>query len=230
MALRCGGMTTAGFAAVGLRNRYFRQKYHAISATAIAAATHQSHAYVLGISTGPFSGWISTASAAFVPPAGEGERRALLLLAMPQTFFPGFEESRERSRIRLAGAQLDGVDVRRGEEFFQFALSAFLAFGEGFSFARVTGVYFHQFAGFCIAKQEVAERGEFQFEFVDDLDGDDVVLAIGLLEGGGGGLSESLRKDDVSAEMCGDVGTAGGALSEEIGDNDGNGSMRSNAV
>ena len=186
---------TACFGAVFF-NRSFRQINQATIATIAAAAIHQSQSHVLGISTGPLSGRMSSE---LVPLACDGSTRALFELAMAQTFFARLEKASERSRIRFPGPELNGIDARGSEQLLQLALRAVLTFRERFPFAHVSRVYFHHFARFCIAQQEITERRQIQFEFVDNLNRNDVVLTVGLLQCSGGGLPKRLRQDDIPA-------------------------------
>ena len=84
----------------------------ATNAATTISPTHQSHSKVLGISTGPFSGRISSE---FVPLGWAGNKSALLLLAMPQTFLSSLEKSRQRAGIRFSCPQLNRVYPRAGE-------------------------------------------------------------------------------------------------------------------
>src|SRR5687768_14590373 len=103
-------MTTG--AGAGLLIRYLRQRRYATSAISRMSPSHQSPASVLGISTGAFSGRISSS---FVPLLWAGNTNALLLLAMPQTFLARLKKSGQRTGIWFAGAQLNRVNPRARE-------------------------------------------------------------------------------------------------------------------
>ena len=59
------------------------------------------------------------------------------------------------------------------------------------TFAGVARVHFDHLAGLGVLQHQPAERGHFQFVAVGDLDGHDVVPAVGLAQRGEGGLSAS---------------------------------------
>src|SRR5688572_1194587 len=109
---------------------------------------------------------------------------------MAHTALPCFEKAAERAGVWGAGAQLNGIDFRGEEKLPELALRFILSFGKCLSLARVARVNLDHFAGFSVAQEKVTEAGKFQFEAIDDLDGDDVVLAVGLFERGGRSLPE----------------------------------------
>ena len=150
--------------------------------------------------------------------------------AMAFAAFTGFEEAPEGGGVRLVGAQLDGIDAGGSEEAAQFFLGFGLALGENGAFARIAGIDFDDLAGFGVFEDEIPERWEFEFEAIDNLDGDDIMAAVGLAESGIGSLAEGFRKNDTAPQVSHDVGASGVALAKKIREDDGDGAMGSDLV
>ena len=101
---------------------------------------------------------------------------------MTTALFPHFKKSAQHAGVRLVGAQLNGVNVCPAEQFEQFRLRFHLPLGERGALALVAGVHFDDFAGFGVLQNQPAQRGQFQFETIGDLDRDDIVPAIRLAQ------------------------------------------------
>ena len=103
---------------------------------------------------------------------------------MTAAFFPHFKESAQRAGVRLVGSQLNGVDVCAAEQFEQFRLRFRLPLDERGPLALVAGVHFNDFAGLGVLQNQPAQRRQFQFETIGDLDRDDIMPAIHLAQDG----------------------------------------------
>ena len=93
---------------------------------------------------------------------------------------------------------MDGVNAGGAEQARRFSPSARLALGKDAAAARVTGVQLDQFARLGVLENKPAQRGQFLFEPVGDLDGDgrlDVVLRLD------NGIQEMSRDPGVPVEL-----------------------------
>jgi hypothetical protein len=128
----------------------------------------------------------------------------------------GFEKAAQSRRIRRVRAQLDGIDTGRLKEAAKISLGAFLALPENPTLAFIAGVDFDDFAGLGVLQNEITQRRQFRLVTIGDLDGDDVVLAIGLAQSRGGSLAEGFGKHDATAKMRGDISAARRSLAKKI--------------
>jgi len=121
--------------------------------------------------------------------------------------FARFKKFCEGGAVRLIGAQLDGINAGAAENFQQVGLRLGLALREGQAFAEFGGVDLDDFAGFGVLQNQAADGGQFEFKAVGDLNGDDVMAAIGLAQRREGGEGERLRQDQAGLAF-GAVGRA----------------------
>src|SRR5688572_30201270 len=105
---------------------------------------------------------------------------------MAAAFFAGLEKLGERPRVVFVGFQLDRVDRRGAKEPAQFLARLALALAKRVESPLIAGIHLDDFASLGVFQDKKTKGGQFQFEAIDDLDGDDVMAPIRLAEGGEG--------------------------------------------
>src|SRR5439155_10010524 len=138
---------------------------------------------------------------------------------------PGFKKSAQRAGVRLVGAQLNRINARRAKQFQQLGLRSGLALGEGNALPFIRRVHLDDFTRLRVLQNQPAERGQLQLEAVGDLDGDQVVAAIGLAQDSERRLAERFRQDGLAPQMRVDFRTGRRRLTKKIRQNDHNGPM-----
>jgi len=88
----------------------------------------------------------------------------------------------QRRGVRLAGAHFNGVYVAGTQQAQHLLLVAGAPFGKGGPFAGVPCVDLHRLARFGVRQYQAAQRRQFHFKTVHDLDGDHVVAPVGLAQ------------------------------------------------
>src|SRR2546423_6241328 len=201
LARTWGGMRTSGAAGRARRFCQWCQAKQDKAATPNAVSRQQSQNQPPGISTGALMSRISPVNAlvAALWVAAGGTIRAEELVFIHSTMtaaaLPHFKESAQRGGVGLVGAQLDGINSGRAEQFEELGLGLELSLREGHALPFIAGVDFDHFAGFGVLQDEPSQGGQFLLETVGDLDGDQVVPAIGLAKDGEGGLAEGFGQD-----------------------------------